>query len=132
MTLSRPRPDLDRRPPQLCRHCEAPLLQVSVPDGPHPIRLHEQTLQSRCAPPLRTTAYPAPMSLVDGVWMTERMARVVRGLPAEPLAVPEMPGLPETPAFPETQRVPVPARDILLPLPRIDLARTRDPAASTG
>jgi hypothetical protein len=57
---------------------------------------------------------------------------VVRGLPAEPLAVPEMPGLPETPAFPETQRVPVPARDILLPLPRIDLARTRDPAASTG
>jgi hypothetical protein len=75
-------------PPQLCRHCELPLLQVSVPDGPQPVRLHAESLQSRCAPPLRTTAFPAPMSLVDGVWMTERMARALRGLPTEPLQVP--------------------------------------------
>jgi hypothetical protein len=99
-------------PPQLCRHCERPLLQVSVPDGPQPIRLHAHSLQARCAPSSGHTAYPAPMSLVDGAWMTERQARELRGLPTEPVAV-------------ATEILPV---EILLPSPRP--TRRRDIAAA--
>lgn len=107
MTLLGPVPG-DDRPPQLCRHCEQLLLQVSVPDGPEPIRLHAETLQSRCAPPLTTNAFPAPMSLVDGVWMTERMARVRRGLAAEPL--------PDTTTSPDAA-ISLPAVDVNLSSP---------------
>jgi hypothetical protein len=89
-------------PAQLCRHCERPLLQVSVPDGPQPIRLHVYSLQARCAPTSRYTAYPAPMSLVDGAWMTERQALEHRGLPTDPVAV-------------ATEILPV---EIVLPSPR--------------
>lgn len=94
-------------PPRLCRHCERPLVQVSVPDGPQPIRLHVDSLQSRCAPGSSYTAYPAPMSLVDGTWMTERQARERRGLPTDPVAV-------------ATEILPV---EIVLPSPR---SRRRD------
>jgi hypothetical protein len=90
-------------PPQLCRHCERALLQVSVPDGPQPIRLHADSLQARCAPASRHTAYPAPMSLVDGIWMTERQALEHRGLPTDPVAV-------------ATEILPV---EIVLPSPRL-------------
>ncbi len=99
-------------PAQLCRHCERPLLQVSVPDGPHPVRLHVDNLQARCTPAGRHTAYPAPMSLVDGTWMTERQARELRGLPTEPVAV-------------ATEILPV---EIVLPSPRP--RRRRDIAAA--
>jgi hypothetical protein len=97
----------DEAPPQLCRHCERALVQVSVPDGPQPIRLHVHILQSRCAPSSRHTAYPAPMSLVDGTWMTERQARESRGLPTDPVAV-------------ATEILPV---EIVLPAPRPTLRR---------
>ena len=99
-------------PVQLCRHCERPLLQVSVPDGPQPVRLHVDSLQAPCAPASRYTAYPAPMSLVDGTWMTERQAREHRGLPTDPLAV-------------ATEILPV---EIVLPSPRPN--RRRDIAAA--
>jgi hypothetical protein len=98
-------------PPQLCRHCERSLLQVSVPDGPQPIRLHADSLQAPCAPASRYTAYPAPMSLVDGIWMTERQALEHRGLPTDPVAV-------------ATEILPV---EIVLPSPR---ARRNAAAAS--
>ena len=99
-------------PVQLCRHCERPLLQVSVPDGPQPVRLHVDSLQAPCAPASRYTAYPAPMSLVDGTWMTERQAREHRGLPTDPVAV-------------ATEILPV---EIVLPSPRPK--RRRDIAAA--
>ena len=99
-------------PVQLCRHCERPLLQVSVPDGPQPVRLHVDSLQAPCAPASRYTAFPAPMSLVDGTWMTERQAREHRGLPTDPLAV-------------ATEILPV---EIVLPSPRPN--RRRDIAAA--
>jgi hypothetical protein len=99
-------------PVQLCRHCERPLLQVSVPDGPQPVRLHADSLQAPCAPASRYTAYPAPMSLVDGTWMTERQAREHRGLPTDPVAV-------------ATEILPV---EIVLPSPRPK--RRRDIAAA--
>ena len=107
-----PGPAAQEAPPQLCRHCERPLLQVSVPDGPQPIRLHVDSLQARCMPASRHTAFPAPMSLVDGTWMTERQARELRGLPTEPVAV-------------ATEILPV---EIVLPSPRP--TRRRDIAAA--
>lgn len=109
---SHPGPAAQEVPPQLCRHCERPLLQVSVPDGPQPIRLHVESLQARCSPVSHHTAYPAPMSLVDGTWMTERQARELRGLPTEPVAV-------------ATEILPV---EIVLPSPRP--TRRRDIAAA--
>ena len=116
-----PRPTGELPPVQLCRHCESPLLQVSVPDGPQPVRLHAETLQGRCAPPLRTSAYPAPMALVDGEWMTERMARELRGLPVEPAPV--------TAAAPDLQiTLPLPLQ-LPLALPR-GVAGRRDVAAA--
>jgi hypothetical protein len=104
--------DSPNSPPQLCRHCERPLLQVSVPDGPQPVRLHVHSLQAQCAPASRFTAYPAPMSLVDGTWMTERQAREQRGLPTDPVAV-------------ATEILPV---EIVLPSPR---SRRKDIAATS-